>query len=296
MEWTCCVGGLESNKNYAVQVRARNDAGVSKWSSNSEYLPTAKPAASPKPDAGAGSPGGGGMLGRLSGSFGGSLRGSVSDGSHVVVDEDEAARQEAAAMKAQAGLNIKIRTFLGGIPIGSGGSGSTSERVYDPAEMIQFANTEGLHSLEPEEIYKRFVDRKVENEEAESSRRSQALAALKPPAPSRPIAVHGVLDATVDNVTVDWVLAIPAVSSSSGGEQQQEDKVYRAWQDCATVSEATDRLSATEFEIDCGKGQVASINVLPSAQTQVPLLCGFMRFCAILCRFLWCFTLFSCSK
>ena len=39
-EWTCCIGGcgLEAGKKYTVQVRAKNDAGVSGWSSNSDYM------------------------------------------------------------------------------------------------------------------------------------------------------------------------------------------------------------------------------------------------------------------
>jgi hypothetical protein len=38
-------------------------------------------------------------------------------------------------------------------------------QVYNPADMIAFANQEGLHHADAAEIYRRFVDHKVERAE-----------------------------------------------------------------------------------------------------------------------------------
>ena len=89
-EYTCTISGLEPGK-YAFRVRAKNVAGESEWSKNSDYLIVPKPGKDAKD--GESSPRSPGLIGRLS------LRSSGSGGSPVLDEDDEAARQEVTRSK-----------------------------------------------------------------------------------------------------------------------------------------------------------------------------------------------------
>ena len=94
-----------------------------------------------------------------------------------------AAARQAPAAGAGAGpqtLQEKLEEFLAGVPIGSpGGAESTSERGFDMAALLQFAEQAGLHDLPAEEIYRRFVEQKVSAAEQPDEQKREEPQKLK---------------------------------------------------------------------------------------------------------------------
>ena len=77
------------------------------------------------------------------------------------------------------GLEEKLAEFLCEVPVGSAvGSHSTSPRGFDATEILIFAREAGLHEVSAEEIYRQYVQKKID--EAEPARPLEQQLAESP--------------------------------------------------------------------------------------------------------------------